>query len=136
MLKSANTDEHAIIVLGEPLSGRSFFSESVARAIAKNALIKIQPPVNGSTDKDDLIRILQKQLKSTTTNHDILKKAPKDYDPNHPAIEFLKLKSFTATQKISDELFSDIDFAKKITQKLIVLKPLNEFLNRALETVE
>ena len=66
----------------------------------------------------------------------VLKKAPKDYDPNHPAIEFLKLKSFTATQKISDELFYDKDFAKKITQKLIALKPLNEFLNRALETVE
>ncbi|HBI00273.1 DUF2461 domain-containing protein [uncultured Flavobacterium sp.] len=66
----------------------------------------------------------------------VLKKAPKDYDPNHPAIEFLKLKSFTATQKISDELFTDKDFAKKITQKLIALKPLNEFLNRALETVE
>ena len=66
----------------------------------------------------------------------VLKKAPKDYDPNHPAIEFLKLKSFTATQKIDDELFSDKDFAKKITQKLIILKPLNEFLNRALETVE
>jgi uncharacterized protein (TIGR02453 family) len=66
----------------------------------------------------------------------VLKKAPKDYDPNHPAIEFLKLKSFTATQKIDDNLFNDKDFAKKITQKLIVLKPLNEFLNRALETVE
>lgn len=66
----------------------------------------------------------------------VLKKAPKDYDPNHPAIEFLKLKSFTATQKIDDNLFNDKDFAKKITQKLIALKPLNEFLNRALETVE
>lgn len=66
----------------------------------------------------------------------VLKKAPKDYDPNHPAIEFLKLKSFTATQKISDEIFSNDDFAKKIAQKLIILKPLNEFIKRALETVE
>lgn len=66
----------------------------------------------------------------------VLKKAPKDYDPSHPAIEFLKLKSFTATQKISDDLFNESDFAKRITQKLIVLKPLNEFLIRALETVE
>ena len=47
----------------------------------------------------------------------VLKKAPKDYDPTHPAIEFLKLKSFTASQKISDDLFTDKDFAKKITQK-------------------
>lgn len=66
----------------------------------------------------------------------VLKKAPKDYEPDHPAIAFLKLKSFTASQKISDDLFNETDFAKKITQKLIVLKPLNDFLNRALETVE
>lgn len=66
----------------------------------------------------------------------VLKKAPKDYDPTHPAIEFLKLKSFTASQKINDDLFTNPDFAKIISEKLIVLKPLNEFLNRALETVE
>lgn len=66
----------------------------------------------------------------------VLKKAPKDYEPDHPAIAFLKLKSFTASQKISDDLFNETDFAKKITQKLVVLKPLNDFLNRALETVE
>jgi hypothetical protein len=44
------------------------------------------------------------------------------------------LKSFTATQKIDDALFLDKDFDKIISQKLIALKPLNEFLNRALET--
>lgn len=63
-----------------------------------------------------------------------LKKAPKDFDPNHPAIEFLKLKSFTASQKIDEKLFTDKDFSKIISQKLIALKPLNDFLNRALET--
>lgn len=66
----------------------------------------------------------------------VLKKAPKDYEPSHPAIEHLKLKSFTATEKIDDAVFTDVDFGKKIAQKLIVLKPLNVFLNRALETIE
>jgi len=64
----------------------------------------------------------------------MLKKAPKDFNPNHPAIEFLKMKSFTASSKIDDELFTDNDFSKIVAQKLIVLKPLNDFLNRALET--
>lgn len=64
----------------------------------------------------------------------ILKKAPKDFDPNHPAIEFLKLKSFTASHKIDDTTFTDKDFSKKIAPKLIALKPLNDFLSRALET--
>ncbi|MBY0485873.1 MAG: DUF2461 domain-containing protein [Flavobacteriaceae bacterium] len=66
----------------------------------------------------------------------MLKKAPKDFDPNHPAIEFLKLKSFTASEKVDDKLFTQPDFSKKIAQKLIALKPMNDFLNRALETEE
>ncbi len=66
--------------------------------------------------------------------NNVLKKAPKGFDPTHEAIEFLKLKSFTASQKIDDKIFLDKDFSKKIAQKLIALKPLNEFLNRALET--
>ncbi len=66
----------------------------------------------------------------------ILKKAPKDFEPHHPAIEFLKLKSFTASQKIDDKLFSDKNFSTIVAKKLIALKPLNDFLNRALETEE
>ncbi|MEK8179693.1 DUF2461 domain-containing protein [Flavobacterium buctense] len=70
----------------------------------------------------------------TREESNTLKKAPKDFDPNHPAIEFLKLKSYTASAKIDDALFTDKDFSKMVAQKLIALKPLNDFLNRALET--
>ena len=70
----------------------------------------------------------------TREESNTLKKAPKDFDPNHPAIEFLKLKSYTASSKIDDALFTKHDFSKIVTQKLIALKPLNDFLNRALET--
>ena len=62
-----------------------------------------------------------------------LKKAPKDFNPNHPAVELLKYKSFTASQKLDDKMFSDKDFAKKIAQKMIILKPLNDFINRAFD---
>jgi len=70
----------------------------------------------------------------TRDESNTLKKAPKDIDPNHPAIEFLKLKSFTASNKIDDALFTHKDFSKIVAQKLMTLKPLNDFLNRALET--
>lgn len=66
----------------------------------------------------------------------VLKSAPKGYDANHPAIEFLKLKSFTISQAIDEKGFTQKDFAKKIVQKLILMKPVNDFLNRALETEE
>lgn len=66
----------------------------------------------------------------------MLKKAPKDFDPTHPAIELLKLKSFTASHKINEKEFTDKDFSKKIAKQLIALQPMNDFLRRALETVE
>lgn len=72
----------------------------------------------------------------TREEGNMLKKAPKDIDPNHPAIEFLKLKSYTASQKIDDKEFTQPDFSKKIAKKLIALKPMNDFLRRALETEE
>jgi len=63
-----------------------------------------------------------------------LKTAPKDYDKDHPAIEFLKLKSFTATAKLSDKEVMSNDFVKETTKKLLVLKPFVDYLNRALTT--
>lgn len=72
----------------------------------------------------------------TRDESNTLKKAPKDFDPNHPAIEFLKLKSFTASQKIDEKLFTKPDFSKVVSQKLIALKPMNDFLRRALETTD
>ncbi|MCY1463404.1 hypothetical protein D9M71_812930 [compost metagenome] len=61
---------------------------------------------------------------------------PRGYEKDHPAIEFLKLKSFTATQVYNVSEVTEKDFVKKMSQKLIALKPLNEFINRALDTEE
>jgi uncharacterized protein (TIGR02453 family) len=61
-----------------------------------------------------------------------LKTAPKDFEKDHPAIEFLKLKSFTVSHPISDKELYDADFVKKTSQKLIAIKPLIDFLNRGL----
>lgn len=72
----------------------------------------------------------------TREENNVLKKAPKGYEVNHPAIEFLKLKSFTCSQKIDDKLFLEKDFAQIIAQKLILIKPLNDFLTRAIKTEE
>jgi len=69
-------------------------------------------------------------LDRTETNS--LKNAPKDYEKDHPAIEHLKLKSFTASQKFDIKEVSQKDFVTKMAKKLIALKPLNDFINRAL----
>lgn len=85
---------------------------------------------------EDLEAILaDKNFKSAYGDMDrenALKTVPKGYEKEHPAIELLKLKSFTATAKLDDKLLSDKDFIKKVSDKLLLLKPMGEFLNRAL----
>jgi uncharacterized protein (TIGR02453 family) len=91
---------------------------------------------------DDLEEILNNQnfkkefgsLDLNETNS--LKNPPRGYEKDHPAIDFLKLKSFTATQKYDISEVTQKDFVSKMSTKLIALKPLNEFINRALETEE
>ncbi len=62
----------------------------------------------------------------------MLKSTPKDYEKDHPAIDFLRLKWFTASTKITDKELLDKNFVAKTAGKLSALKPLNDFLNRAL----
>lgn len=91
---------------------------------------------------DDLEAILadknfKKEFGSLDVNeNNSLKSMPRGYEKDHPAIEFLKLKSFTATQKYDISEVTQKDFVAKMSKKLIALKPLNEFINRALETDE
>lgn len=91
---------------------------------------------------DDLQEILNdKNFKKEFGNLDInennsLKSMPRGYEKDHPAIEYLKLKSFTATQVYNVSEVLEKDFVKKMSKKLIALKPLNDFINRALETEE
>jgi len=72
-----------------------------------------------------------KGLERTETN--ALKNAPRDYEKDHPAIEFLKLKSFVAIQPLKDAALLKPNFVADISEKLLILKPLTAFLNRALE---
>jgi uncharacterized protein (TIGR02453 family) len=91
---------------------------------------------------EDLQAILNDEaFKSTYGNFNsaentTLKNPPKGYEKDHPAIEYLKLKSYTATQKINNSDLTKNDFVKVIGQKLVTLKPLNEFINRALNVEE
>lgn len=66
------------------------------------------------------------------TEKSCLKNPPRGYDKDHPAIELLKLKSFEVLQKFDFNEVSQPEFVAKMTKKLILLKPLNEFMNRAL----
>ena len=62
-----------------------------------------------------------------------LVRPPKGYEPTHPAIEYLKLKSWIATQPISDEVLLQATLPQTIVQAFAALQPMVQFLNNALE---
>lgn len=91
---------------------------------------------------EDLEEILgEKNFKKEFEDFDrneanLLKNPPRGYEKDHPAIEFLKLKSFETSQKFDINELTKEDFVSKMSKKLILLKPLNDFINRALTAEE
>lgn len=62
-----------------------------------------------------------------------LSTTPKGYEKDHPAIGYLKLKSFIAEQHLSDEELTKATLHKKTVQAFEALQPLLQFINRTLE---
>ncbi len=62
-----------------------------------------------------------------------LKKAPQGYDPENPAIEYLRFKSFTVGHPVSDKEITDKAFVKQTLHSMKTMKPFIDFLNRAVE---
>ena len=87
---------------------------------------------------EDLEAILnEKEFKKEFNDFDrdeknTLKNPPRGYEKEHPAIDLLKLKSFESSQKINFSTAGTKDFVTTVSKKLILLKPLNDFINRAL----
>lgn len=57
---------------------------------------------------------------------------PKGYEAENPAIEFLKLKSFTASRKIPDNMLTSEKLIPFVKESLTALKPMISFVNRGL----
>lgn len=58
---------------------------------------------------------------------------PKGYDKNHLYIELLKHKDFLASCTVDTEELLKPNFSALVVQRFEAIKPLNDFLNRAIE---
>lgn len=67
---------------------------------------------------------------------DKLKTSPRDYSADHPHIEYLKLKSFIVSRKISDAEILSGAFIGKTLEGFYMMKPFNDFLSKAVEEAE
>jgi len=59
------------------------------------------------------------------------KKVPKEFDPNHKAGEFLKMKSRYLGHDIPDKQVLAPDFEEYCIKLFKIIKPFNDFLNRS-----
>lgn len=64
---------------------------------------------------------------------DTLKRAPKGYDPEHPLIEDLKRRSFTASTMLSSAQVTSDELPKLLLAAEKRMRPLNAFLGAAVK---
>lgn len=62
-----------------------------------------------------------------------LKREPKGYEKDNPAIDYIKLKNFIVSVPVTDEELTDKKLIKKIITCFTAMQPLLQFLNRAME---
>jgi uncharacterized protein (DUF2461 family) len=61
-----------------------------------------------------------------------LSRPPKGYDADDPAIEYLKLKSFTVGVPVSDDILLSEKMTSIVVHHFNILKPFLSFINRGL----
>ena len=82
----------------------------------------------------DFKKIIEdKQFKKTfgAIEGEQLKTLPKGYEADNRAIEYLKMKSFTAGHNFSDEDVTSKSFGKKVADTFTTMAPFVDFLNRS-----
>ncbi len=88
-------------------------------------------------NQDGFLEIIQQSQFSALfklDEEDTLKKAPKGYPADHPLINVLKLKSFSAIYPIEDKAFSRPDILEKISFAFEQIYPFMLFLRSAIAT--
>ncbi|KQT20897.1 hypothetical protein ASG31_17120 [Chryseobacterium sp. Leaf404] len=86
---------------------------------------------------EDFLKIIHqkdfKKLFKELDQDDKLKKIPQGFEKEDPMAEYLKLKNFIVVYPLTDDQLTHKDAAKKFSEVFKTAKPLNDFLNRAIE---
>lgn len=62
-----------------------------------------------------------------------LKKVPREYSPDAPYADWLRLKMFGVMMTVDDDFIFAPDLAKRVAALFATTKPLNDFINRAID---
>jgi len=63
----------------------------------------------------------------------LLSRVPKGFEPDNPAAEYLRLKSYIAMVSVKDKELISKDLVKKTVAAFETLQPLIQFINKGLD---
>jgi uncharacterized protein (TIGR02453 family) len=97
-------------------------------------MLKIRTAI--ATNPDEFLKIVEKKSYRDVFGEmqgERLKSAPKGFDPDHKAVEYLKLKEFMAFTEFHDDKFlTSPEFPKHLVTTIKEMYPLVMFLRKAL----
>ncbi|WP_148410735.1 DUF2461 domain-containing protein [Murimonas intestini] len=113
--------------------GRSFLGGGLFADMFKDATAMVRDHISAHGEEWENI-ISDPQFKELfEVKGNALKNVPAGYDKEHPQAEYLKYKSWYLEAYIADEDILDGEgFIRKAGEICAVMKPFNDFLNRAL----
>ena len=78
-------------------------------------------------------KAFKKNFQEGLVSTESLVRPPKGYDISNPAIHYIKMKSFIVSKKFTDAEILDKRVVSDITKTFRAMKPIIDFLNRALD---
>ena len=117
--------------------GQSFLGGGLFADMFKDATSMVRDYITGNGPELEQIIHAPEFEKHFTLQGTALKKVPAGYDKEHPQAEYLKYKSWYIEYPIKDSELSDASaFIKKAAGLFCLMKPFNDYLNKALSKFE
>ncbi|MCI9031393.1 MAG: DUF2461 domain-containing protein [Clostridia bacterium] len=115
----------------------SFLGGGLFADMFANATTMVRDYISAHGDEWNAVVNDEKFKKYFTVKGASLKNVPAGYDKEHPQAEYLKFKSWYIEYPLSDAEITDCEnFACRAAELFEIMKPFNDFLNRALKDFE
>lgn len=116
---------------------QSFLGGGLFADMFKDATSMVRDYITGNGPELEQIIHAPEFEKHFTLQGTALKKVPAGYDKEHPQAEYLKYKSWYIEYPVKDSELSDASaFIKKAAGLFCLMKPFNDYLNKALSKFE
>ena len=113
--------------------GQSFLGGGLFADMFKDATAMIRNHISQHGEEWEQLIHEPEFEKYFTVQGTALKNVPAGYDKGHPQAEYLKLKSWYLEYPIKDEELNDAEaFLQKAAEIFRIMKPFNDYLNKAL----